>query len=461
MSEIITRIRNADVEEIMTILTDQQARQADVIVPSSLMRFDRGNLVISQDERTQVLTDDGVLSVAGSYKPTSVGDETLSTRIGGQAGFIKAMRGKGRHDVIDPVFNHLLHGGGHDAEAEAEWALEHMDESGAATELAPEFPEFGPFDGKIMLRLLKGDEGEEGVLRAALSSRYKIMDNLTVLLAVMEGIQRAGVNAIPSNFDLSDKRLYGRFEVPELAVLAPNLLEGYRSPFDGVGGAQRAGEDRPGFRLQNGGGWSPQAALAAAAREGQGYEPGKAPVVWAGFVISNSDVGSGSRTLSPQIRIQVCKNGLTLLAETDRKVHLGSEQGEGLVDWSNETQEKELALITAQARDLVATWMTPEWFGAQVAEIEKLAGVPVPEPEPVIEAVASRVKFSKTEAEGILAHFMRAGQYSSGGVANAVTSYSQTLSDADRAAELDTKAIPAMKEAASVAAKAARAKAAV
>jgi hypothetical protein len=457
MSEIITRIRNASVEEIMTILTDQQARQADVVVPSSLMRFDRGNLVISQDRRTQVLTDDGVMSVAGSYKPTTVGDETLATRIGGQAGFIRAMRDKGRYDVIDHVFNDLLHGGGDNVAERLAWELEHPGVNAGADD----FPEFGPYDGKIMLRLLKGDEGEEGVLRAALSSRFKIMDGLTVMLAVMEGIQRAGVNAIPSNFDLSDKRLYGRFEVPELAVLAPNLLEGYRSPFDGVGGAKRAGEDRPGFKLQNGGGWSPQAALAAAAREGQGYEPGKEPVVWAGFIISNSDVGYGSLTLSPQIRVQVCKNGLTLLAESDRKIHIGSAQAEGLVDWSNETQEKELALITAQARDLVATWMTPEWFGAQVAEIEKLAGVPVPEPEPVIEAVASRVKFSKTEAEGILAHFMRAGQYSSGGVANAVTSYSQTLPDADRAAELDTKAIPAMKEAASVAAKAARAKAAV
>jgi hypothetical protein len=453
MSEIITRVRNAGVEEIMDILTKQQARQADVVVPASLMRFDRGNLVIAEDERTQVLTDDGVLSVAGSYNPTTVGDETLATRIGGQAGFIRQMRDKGRYDVIDHVFNDLLHGGGHDAVAEAEWALQHMDETGGLTELAPEFPEFGPYDGKLMLRLLKGDEGEEGVLRAALSNRFKIMDNLTVLLAVMEGIQRAGVNAVPSDFDLSDKRLYGRFEVPDLAVMAPNLLAGYRSPFDGIGGAKRAGEDRPGFRLRSEHGhWTPERALAAARREGQSYEPGQEPVVWAGFVVSNSDVGFGSRTLSPQLRVRVCRNGLTLLAESDRKIHIGAQQGEGVIDWSAETQEQELKLITAQARDMVATWMTPEWFGAQVAEIEKLAGVPVPEPEPVITAVAASVKFTKAEAAGILAHFQRGGAYTSGGVANAVTSYSQTVESADRAAELDTLAIPAMKAAAKAAA---------
>jgi len=450
MSEIITRIRNADLPEIMQILTDQQARQADVIVPAGSIGYERGNLVIQDNEGTQVLTDDGVLSVAGSYRPTTVGDETMAGRLDAQGGFIKAMRDRGRYDVIDGVFNALLHGGGTDLAAQTAWELEHM--SDAAT-VAPAFPEFPPFGKKIMLRLLKGDPGEEGVLRAALSDRYRIMDNLTVLLAVMEGIQRAGVNAIPSNFDLSDRKLYGRFEVPELAMMAPHLLEGYRSPFDGIGREKRAGEDRPGFRFrpEQGGGWSPEAALRAAEREGQGYKPGEEPVVWAGFVVSNSDVGGGSRLLVPQIRIRVCKNGLTLLAESDRRVHLGGEQGEGVI-WSGETQEKELALITAQARDLVATWMTPEWFGAQVREIEGLAGVPVPEPEPVIRAVATAVKFTKADTEGILRHFMRAGQFTSGGVANAVSSYSQTIEDADNAAALDAKAIPAMKAAAKAAA---------
>jgi len=450
MSEIITRIRNAGVEEIMDVLKDQQARQADVIVPASLMRYERGNLVISKDQRTQVLTDSGVLDVAGSYRPTAVGDESMATRLEAQYGFVKAMRGRGRYDVLDHVFNDLLHGGGENLAERLAWEMEHVSDPSTGT---PAFPEFPPFAKNVMLRLLKGDEGEEGVLRAALSDRYRIMDNLTVLLAVMEGIQHAGVDARPSDFDLSDKKLYGRFEVPGLAMMAPKLLEGYRSPFDGIGREKRAGEDRPGYRLRSeGGGWSPQAALRAAAAEGQGYEPGKEPVVWAGFVVSNSDVGFGSRCLQPQIRIRVCRNGLTLLAESDRKVHLGGTQEEGVIDWSTETQEKELALITAQTRDLVATWMTPEWFGAQVAEIEKLAGVPVPEPEPVIKAVAQTVKFSKSEADGILKHFLRAGQYTSGGVANAVTSYSQTVEDADTAAGLDAKAISAMKAAAKAAA---------
>jgi hypothetical protein len=447
MSEIITRTRNAGIEEIMAILQDQQGRAADVIIPSTLMRYHRGNLVIDDDQRTQVVNEDGVTSVAGSYRPTSAGDETMAGRIGAHGGFIKAMREAGRYDIIDPVFNGLLHGGGENTAEALAWELEHPGEP------SPGFPEFEAFKGKIMCRLLKGDPGEEGVLRAALSNRYRIMDSLTVLLAVMEGIQHAGVNAIPSNFDLSDKKLYGRFEVPELAMLAPKLLEGYRSPFDGIGGVKRAGEDRPGFHFnRDNGGWGVEQALRAANAEGKGYEPGKEPVVWAGLVISNSDTGYGSRTLSPQIRVQVCKNGLTLLAESDRKVHLGGEQSEGMVEWSAGTQEKELQLITAQTRDLVKTWMSPEWFQGQVQAIEALAGVPVPEPEKVIKAISPTVKFTKADQEGILAHFLRAGQFTTGGIGNAVTSYSQTISDADRAATLDAAALPAMRAAVKAAA---------
>jgi hypothetical protein len=450
MSEIITRVRNADLAEIMGILQDQEMRRADVIVPATLMRYERGNLVLASGEKTQILTEEGVTDLAGSYRPTSVADEKMAERIGAHGGFIKSMRADGRYDVIDHVFNDLLHGGGTDLAAQAEWELEHLSDGGADM---PAFPDFEAFKGAIMLRLLKGDPGEEGVLRAALSGRYKIMDNLTVLLAIMEGIQRTGINAIPSDFDLSDKKLYGRFEVPDLAMLAPNLLEGYRSPFDGIGAVERAGGDRPGMRLQGGGGWSPQAELEAAAREGQGYEPGKEPIVWAGFIVSNSDTGYGARTIRPQIRVQVCKNGLTLMAESDTRIHLGGQQAEGVVDWSLATQEAELALITKQTADLVATWMSPEWFAPQVQAIEALAGTPIPEPEPVIKAIAASVKFTKADQEGILAHFLRGGQYTSGGIANAVTSFSQTVADADRAAELDGKAVPAMTAAAKAAAR--------
>jgi hypothetical protein len=113
--------------------------------------------------------------------------------------------------------------------------------------------------------------------------------------------------------------------------------------------------------------------------------------------------------------------------------------------------ERELALITSQAADAVTTFLNPEWFFGKVAEIEAMAGVPVAKPEDVIKDVSKAAGFTQGEAADILAHFLRGGAYTAGGVANAVTSVSQTLENADRAAELDARAVPVMAHAARLA----------
>jgi hypothetical protein len=240
-----------------------------------------------------------------------------------------------------------------------------------------------------------------------------------------------------SQCDLSDRRMYVKIHAPQIAMLAPKLLDGYRNPFDGPGAPERAGM-RMGVE---GGGWSIPAALAAAAREGQGYAPGTEPVVWAGLVVSNSDVGGGARSIAPQMRVKICKNGLTMLADADKKVHLGSEQIEGVIDYSSDTQEKELALITAQARDAVTAFLSPAYLASAVEKVEALAAAPVADPEATIKQVASSVGFTKDEAAGILSHFIRGGQMTAGGVVNAVTSYSQTIDSPDRAWEIDNRAM--------------------
>ena len=419
--------RNADLGSIVAMLQDQRTRRLDLVTSASALHSRNASLFIENTPEAQVMTEDGVTSAAGLYRPTGRADETIGEKLNIPYAFLKSLRAEGRTDMYDANVNARLHGLVTDG-------LE-----------GPEVVH-PPMDRKLMLRLLKGDEGEEGVLRAVLTSKYRIMDNLDVLLAVMQGISQAGVTAYPSQADLTESRLYARFEAPEVSVLAPKLLEGYRSPFDGNNPVERAGDDRPDirFKAERGGGWDVAGALAAARHEGLGYPPGEEPVVWAGFILSNSDTGGGARTLAPQIRVKVCRNGLTLAAEADRKVHLGTDQEVGVVNWSAETQEKELQLITAQARDAVMTYLSQDFLAEQVAKIEKLASAPVAKPEVTIKAVAKTVGFTKAEAEGILSHFLRGGAITAGGGANAVTSYSQTLSDADRAAELDAKAVSFM-----------------
>jgi len=86
-----------------------------------------------------------------------------------------------------------------------------------------------------------------------------------------------------------------------------------------------------------------------------------------------------------------------------------------------------------------------------VEEIEALAGKPVGKPEEVIRDVSRAAGFTQGEADDILAHFLRGGAYTAGGVGNAVTSVSQTLESADRAAELDARALDVMAHAARLA----------
>lgn len=415
--------RNADLGTIVRLLQEQRVRRVDLVTSASAFRSVDGNVFIEEGPNTKLLEDDGVTNIAGLYVPTKTADEGLATKLHIPSAYLRDLRGEGRFDIYDANVNLRLHG-------------LVTDGPDGPTVVHP------PLDTKYLLRLLKGDEGEPGVARAVLSPKYKIMDNLDVLLAVMDGIRQAGVNALPSQCDLTDSRMFVRFDAPEIAALAPKLLDGYRSPFEGRGGVKRAGDDDGGMVLRSEyGGWDAASALAAARFEGQGYPPGEEPIVWAGLVVSNSDVGQGSRWIYPVIRVRVCRNGLTLVAEASRKVHLGSEQSEGVVQWSTETQEKELALITSQAKDSVLTYLSQEFLDAQVAKIEALADAPVAEPEVTIKEVAKVAGFTETEAKGILDHFLRGGAYTAGGAANAVTSYSQTLDDAGRAHEIDTKAV--------------------
>lgn len=419
--------RNTDLDMLVKLLHEQHVRRVDLVTSASALRSEQGSLFIADSENTKLLESDGVTNVAGLYVPTKTFDTGIATKLNIPSAYLRDLREEGRFDLYDGNVNMRLHG-----LVDYGWP----DESGVKPDPVVVYP---PLDAKYLVRLLKGDEGEPGVARAFLSPKYKIIDNYDVLLAVLDGIRQGGIEALPTQCDLTDSRMFVKFDAPQIAALAPRLLEGYRSPFEGRGALKRAGEE---FALRSEyGRWDAASALAAARVEGQGYAPGTEPVVWAGLVVSNSDVGQGSWWVYPVIKVRICRNGLTLVAEATRKVHLGGTQAEGVVNWSTETRERELALITSQARDAVQTYLSQEFLDSQVARIEKLAAAPVAEPEVTIKEVAKVAGFTQAEADGILAHFLRGGAYTAGGAANAVTSYSQTVEDAERAHELDTRAV--------------------
>lgn len=274
-----------------------------------------------------------------------------------------------------------------------------------------------------------GGDGGPGVARACLSQHYRIIDNFDYLVAALEGVRAAGVETQVKGCDLTERNMHVRIWSPQVAQLAPVLLANYRSPFGG--GIERIRE--------------------VARREGQGFEPGGEPVVFAGFTLRNSEVGCGAWSITPQLVVQICGNGLTVSADAIRGVHLGGKMDEGVVEWSDETLVRELAVVTSKAADAVRTFLSPDYLARQLASIEEKAARPLAvDPAKAVEVVTKRLKINERHAADVLSHFVAGGQLTCGGVMQAVSSVAQTISDADLAAEFEALALRALDEAVAV-----------
>ncbi|GAA2849527.1 hypothetical protein GCM10010472_03150 [Pseudonocardia halophobica] len=150
-------------------------------------------------------------------------------------------------------------------------------------------------DRRFLVRgLHEAGSGRTGVLRAVLSDSYRIVDNLDVLMTALSGIRAAGAAVDITSADLTETHMHVKVRSTEIAEHAPALLRDYRSPFTGARGSDN-------------------------------------PLVWAGFVLSNSETGSGAFTIAPQLTVQICNNGMTLTKHVLKEVHLGGKLPAGQV----------------------------------------------------------------------------------------------------------------------------------
>jgi len=365
--------RHATLADLAALLRDQQTRKLDVVAPAAALRSAGARLVIDQTDPQ--ITADGVTMTTGTYTPTEVCDDGLAGKLGIPTAYLRRLRAE-HPRLYDANVNGWLH----------------------------------RTDKSYLVRCLHGDRGG-GIARAFLSSGYKIMDNLDVLMAALDGLRQSGVPAEIDGCDLTPRRMYVRVVSPAIQALAPRLLAGYRSPFTGQSGAD-------------------------------------SPVVFAGWVLSNSETGCGAFTITPRLVVQICRNGMTITKDALRAVHLGGRLDGGVIRWSTDTQQRNLDLITAQARDAVTTFLDTTYVEKKIAEMSEAAGQPVADPQETIEIVAQRLKFTDDQQKTILNHFIRGGDLTAGGVMHAVTSTAQTLPNADAAHEMEAQALPALQLAA-------------
>jgi hypothetical protein len=418
-----TTARNAELSDLVELLKNQHAAKADVVAPAANLSSRGGMLVVKGAEAQ--LDEDGVTDVDGVYRPTGVFDEGVAEKLGIPLAYVRRMRSE-RPDLYDANVNGWLHG----ATAQTIVDVGVDSDTVSQTPAAPGDPR------RFLVRAFRGADGEVGVARALLSDSYKVIDNLDVLMASLAGVREAGAKVEIDGCDLTDRRMYVRVVAPEVQALAPVLLKDYRSPFrDPAVDAQRA---------HGNGGWTLERGREAAAREGLGFAPGGEPIVFAGFVITNSETGGGAFSVVPRMVVQVCKNGLTITADALRAVHLGGKLDEGVVRWSDDTQRKSLALVTAKTRDAVATFLDTDYMAKVITRIEEQSEVRVTDAPATVKQLAKKLAFDEGTQAGILDHFMRGGDATAGGILSAVTSYAQVIPDADKAHEVESKGLEAL-----------------
>lgn len=378
-------LRNASLSALVGELTEQQARKQDLIVPARDL-WSREGRVFVRGAGEAALTESGVTTGNAEFTATDIYDEGVSAKLGMPRTYLRTLRNSGWTDLIDGNLNSLLHGF----------------TNGAGNELR------APDARRFMLRTFKGEGDQPGTARALLSDKFRTIDNWDVLMATLSGMKAAGLDAhVVRAADLTNRRMYVKIVAPEIKALAPELLKNYRSPFSGNRGADN-------------------------------------PTVFAGFVLSNSETGDGAFSITPRLEIEVCSNGMTMTRDAVRRTHLGSKaEDDGVVRYSEATQRKSLELITLQTRDAVTTFLNADYMAGAIRSIETKAGREVGRPMDVVQTLVRREAFAKSDTDGLLDHFIKGGDMTAGGVFGAITSYAQTVTDADRAYAMEADALTA------------------
>lgn len=407
-----TTSRNASLQDLADLLRDQESRKHDVVVPADKIRAKNGNIVITGAEKEISL--DGVSNVDGVYTPTRHADGQIAAKLDITPTYLARCR-ESAVDLYDNNVNGWLRGK-------------------SVRRASGEVDVLRPADQRTFLARTFSNGDGTGVLRALLSDRFGVIDNFDVLTAALKAVHESGTEVEIRECSLSENNMYVDIFAPAVHAVADVLLKGYRNPFDDpTVAAQRKTNGNEFERWQE-----------IARREGKGYEPGSEPVLHAGFRISNCEVGGGAFSIAPKLLVRVCKNGLVIKADQIRAVHLGSKMDQGIIEWSQKTRDLQLELVTSKATDAIKQFLNRDYLVAKIAEIEGKATKQIDKPVEVLQSVGKTLGFSKSETDGILSHFIKGGQSNAGGLLNAVTSYSQTVADPDRADTLDELAMKAL-----------------
>jgi hypothetical protein len=249
--------------------------------------------------------------------------------------------------------------------------------------------------GDHMLRTL------DGSVRAVRSAYYQALDNADVFFT-MYGIVEAA-NAQIVRLDLSEERFY-------VMALAPDWAESIepghfgRDTFDVREDVMRAIDPtwRPEKYDERFGG-SPNA---------YGAPPREKTIFVPGIVLSNSEIGLGSLRAELCVFDIICGNrtlrqkGIEDLGKIEF-IHAGRRKDSGLINWSEETRAREIALVMSRVRDAATAAFDRDTFRVIIERMRAAEGVDVAEPVGAVQALRNQAAFlTDADEEAILAEFV-------------------------------------------------------
>jgi hypothetical protein len=160
-------------------------------------------------------------------------------------------------------------------------------------------------------------------------------------------------------------------------------------------------------------------------------------VVQCGGIISNSEVGEGSASVSGLIWRLRCLNGMKT-ADTFRKTHVGRAVDDSEELWADDTRKVDDNLVLLKMRDMVRAVVDETRFRAHLDALKDLTKPKVTgNPERAIEVLAQKVGINETEKGGVLRALIEGADLSAWGLINAVTAQGHTAKTYDRAVQFE------------------------
>lgn len=233
----------------------------------------------------------------------------------------------------------------------------------------------------------------DGVMRADLSDRYRMIDNADIAEATLPVLfERSDLEVL--SCEITDRRMY-------IKVGFKNMLRELK-----VG-----------------------------------------DVVQSGVIISNSEVGSGALEIAPYLNRLWCTNGCFSSEWGTRRNHIGRALGQdanGAYEfYRDETIMLADKALLAQVQDTVRACIDEVMFGKMVGQFATTQEIKLEaDPVTVVERVVKRFSFTQDEGKSILLNLINnpdlEGQRDTAfGVINAITRTAQDAESYDRATEME------------------------